>query len=280
MPLFALALVLVAACTHATWNLYAKRAAASRHFVWAYSAIAVMIWAPGLFFVGLPTPSWWVLGVLLGTGVLHAGYSLALQRAYALADLSVVYPVVRGTGPLLAFVGAAVFLGERPSRLAAGGASLVVLGVFLLSGGRTNRSGILVGVATGALVASYTLWDGWAVKSLLVAPLLVDWAGNAFRVVVLAPRSWRERSTLRAELVRYRWEMLAVAVLGPLGYILVLTAMQLAPIGHVAPARELSMLVAAWLGGRVLGEGDNGRRIGASALIVVGVVTLASAPVT
>ena len=97
---------------------------------------------------------------------------------------------------------------------------------------------------------------------------------------MLAPRSWRERSTLRAELVRYRWEMLAVAVLGPLGYILVLTAMQLAPIGHVAPARELSMLVAAWLGGRVLGEGDNGRRIGASALIVVGVVTLASAPVT
>ena len=83
-----------------------------------------------------------------------------------MADLSVVYPVVRGTGPLLAFVGAAVFLGERPSRLAAGGASLVVLGVFLLSGGRTNRSGILVGVATGALVASYTLWDGWAVKSL------------------------------------------------------------------------------------------------------------------
>ncbi len=277
MPLFALALVLVAACTHAIWNLYAKRAAASRHFVWAYSAMATVLWAPGLAIVALPTASWVVLAALLGTGVLHVAYSLALQRAYALADLSVVYPVVRGTGPLLAFIGAAAFLGERPSLLAAGGAALVVLGVFLLSGGRTNRSGLLAGVATGALVAAYTLCDGWAVKSLLLAPLLVDWAGNAFRVAALAPRTWRERDTLRAELAQYRWEMLAVAVLGPLGYILVLSAMQLAPIGHVAPARELSMLVAAWLGGRVLGEGHTGRRLGASVLIVAGVVALARA---
>jgi drug/metabolite transporter (DMT)-like permease len=275
MPLAALALVLVAACTHATWNLLAKRAAASRHFVWMYSVAAVAVWLPAVLLVAWPALSPRVAVALLGTGVLHVAYSLALQHAYRVADLSVVYPVVRGTGPLLAFVGAALWLGERPTWVAALGAGLVVVGVLALSGGPRLGRGLVYGVGTGALVASYTVWDGWAVKTLLLAPVLVDYAGNAFRIVVLSPRAWREREGLPGELRAWWKPALGVAVLGPLGYILVLSAMRLAPVSHVAPAREVSMLVAAWLGAKVLDERDAGRRIAASAAVVAGVVCLA-----
>lgn len=277
MPPLAVVLILVAACTHATWNLLAKRAAASHHFVWLYSVAAVALWLPVALAFEPPALDVRVVVALLGTGLLHVAYSLALQRAYGVADLSVVYPVVRGTGPLLSFVGAAVLLGETPSALGAAGAALVVAGVFLLAGGRLAGRGALYGIGTGALVASYTVWDGWAVKTLLVAPVLVDYAGNVLRVLVLAPRTWRARETLAGEVRRYWKPALGVAVLGPLGYVLVLTAMKLAPVSHVAPARELSMLAAAWLGARVLDEGQAGRRIAASAVIVAGVVCLARA---
>lgn len=275
VPLPALALVLVAACTHAAWNFMAKGAAASRHFVWLYSVVAVVLWLPALWILPLPAFSPMVGVALCGTAVLHLAYSLALQAAYRAADLSVVYPMVRGTGPLLSFIGAAVVLGERPSALSTAGALAVVAGVFLLAGGRVARSALGVGLGTGALVAAYTLWDGWAVKTLLVAPILVDLSGNALRVLALGPRALRERHTLAPELRTHWRAVLAVAVLGPLGYILVLNAMQLAPVGQVAPARELSMLLAAWLGARVLDEGQLGRRLAASAVIVVGVVALA-----
>jgi drug/metabolite transporter (DMT)-like permease len=282
MPLTAVALVLVAAFTHATWNLFAKRAAASRHFVWLYSVGAVILWTPiaaaiacsaGPAF-GLP-----VWGAFAVTGALHMAYSLGLQRAYAVGDLSVVYPVVRGTGPLLSFLGAIALLGERPSAMAALGAAMVIVGVFLIAGGARRIApgpGLRWGVATGALVAAYTLFDGWAVRELMVLPVLVDYSGNCFRCLFLAPRALRDRQAVLPELRRYGREVLAVAVLGPLGYILVLYALQLAPVSRVAPARELSMLVGALLGARLLSEGHVARRLCAAALIAAGVATLAA----
>lgn len=277
MPPAALALVLVAAVTHATWNLLAKRAATVRNFVFLYSAMAVALWTPAVAFVPPPALDGRVVVALVGTAAIHLAYSLMLQYAYSVADLSLVYPVIRGTGPLLAFVGAACFLGEVPTPRSLLGAGLVVAGVFLLTGGRTNARGAAVGVATGGLVAGYTVWDAWAVKTVGVPPLWVDYAGNVLRVVTLAPRALRDRAALAADLRAAWFPALAVAVLGPLGYILVLTAVTLAPVSHVAPARELSMLVAAWLGGKVLHEGDTRRRLVASGLLVGGVVCLASA---
>ncbi len=275
MPPLALALVLTAACTHATWNLYAKRAAKVRHFVFLYSLGAVVLWLPLAWAVGLPAWTISVAVALMGTAILHLAYSLMLQHSYAAADLSLVYPVIRGTGPLLAFVGATVVLHERPSALAVAGALLVVAGVFLLTGGRTNLRAAGLGLATGALVAAYTVWDGWAVKTVGVPVVLVDFAGNLLRVLSLGPRALADREQLRAD-AREAWRpALVVSVLGPLGYLLVLQAVTIAPVSHVAPARELSMLVAAWLGGRALGEGDLRRRLLASAVVVAGVVCLA-----
>lgn len=111
----AVAAVLLAAFTHATWNLAAKRAAGSRHFVWLYSLGSVILYAPAVLWIVIyQRPQFeqahWL--ALLMTGVLHMGYSLLLQAGYRVSDLSLVYPLARGTGPLLSFVAATFMLNE------------------------------------------------------------------------------------------------------------------------------------------------------------------------
>src|ERR1700712_1658249 len=112
MPLFAVLLVVIAAFTHASWNILAKRATDCRHFNWYYSTAAVAL--RGF----IPHVTWLAVALLAATAVLHALYSATLMRGYRAADLSIVYPVARGTGPLLSFVGAIVVLAERPSAVA------------------------------------------------------------------------------------------------------------------------------------------------------------------
>ena len=127
------------------------------------------------------------------------------------------------------------------------------------------------------MIAAYTLNDGWAVKVLLISPFVIDFTGNLFRMIVLAPRAWRERAVVAQEARQYRNPVIVVSVLGPLGYILVLFAMRLAPVSHVAPARELSTLVGAWFGSRLLREASGPWRVAGAALIVAGVISLALA---
>jgi drug/metabolite transporter (DMT)-like permease len=119
--------------------------------------------------------------------------------------------------------------------------------------------------------------DGWAVKVLLISPFLIDYTGNLFRVVVLSRRAWADRRRLREEVRTYATPALVVAVLGPLGYILVLYAMRVAPISHVAPARELATLIGTYFGARLLRERAGPTRIAGAACIVAGVVSLAFA---
>ena len=159
---------------------------------------------------------------------------------------------------------------------------LIVGGILLVAGlvGHHRRApgvGVFYGLLTGALIAAYTLNDGWAVKVLLISPFVIDFTGNLFRMVVLAPRAWRDRARVALEARLYRKPVIIVSVLGPLGYILVLFAMRLAPISHVAPARELSTLVGAWFGSRLLREDSGPWRIVGAALIVAGVISACDA---
>jgi len=157
---------------------------------------------------------------------------------------------------------------------------LIVGGILLVAGivGHHRRApgvGVMYGLLTGTFIAAYTVNDGWAVKMLLISPFLVDFTGNLFRMVVLAPRAWHDRDRVRLEARVFRKPVIVVSVLGPLGYILVLFAMRLAPVSHVAPARELSTLVGAWFGSRLLRESGGPWRFAGAALIVAGVVCLA-----
>ncbi|MBM4364560.1 MAG: EamA family transporter, partial [Deltaproteobacteria bacterium] len=262
MPVLALSAVLLAALTHATWNLAAKRAAEARHFVWLYSALSIALYAPivaGIVVTTRPVFGWPHWLALAGTATLHMAYSLALQTGYRVSDLSLVYPIARGSGPLISFALAALLLGESVTRLSALGMAAIVVGIALVSGmldaeHRAPRAGIAYGLLTGALIASYTVNDGYAVKTLLISPFIVEYSGNLVRALVLAPRAWLDRSALRDEWHTHRRSVTIVSLLGPLGYVLILFAMQLAPVSHVAPARELSTLFGAYLGSRVLRE--------------------------
>ncbi len=283
MPLSALCAVLLAALCHAAWNLQAKRAAASRHFVWLYSVASLVVWTPLVLIVllhQLPHFGAAQCLALAGTAVLHLLYSLSLQAGYRAADLSIVYPLARGSGPLFSFAGAVLLFGERPGPLAVLGLLLIIAGIVLVANlhrslRRNALPGLLWGTVTGACIAAYTLNDGWAVKVLAISPFLIDFTGNCFRVLVLSPQALAARAELVREWRAYRLPVLTVATLGPLGYILVLFAMRRAPISHVAPTRELATLVGTWFGARLLGEQAAAQRLAGALCIVAGVISIA-----
>ena len=291
MTPLALALVLAAAVCHASWNLVAKKAGGGSAIMLVTSLLTVVLWAPVAAWVGLSVLGDWGVAewaALVGSAMVHVVYYRALLHGYAVSDLSVVYPVARGSGPLLSACAATVVLGETWSLVGVTGALAVVSGVFLIAGGpglwrqahdraqrQRVRLGLRWGALTGIFIAAYTVIDGYAVKVLLISPILVDYVGNLLRIPVMLPFVLRERVVLRQAWRRLWPAALVVAVLGPLGYVMVLYAVSMAPLSHVAPAREVSMLFAALAGGTLLGEADRWLRLVGAASIAAGVVALA-----
>jgi drug/metabolite transporter (DMT)-like permease len=289
MTAVALALVLASAAIHASWNLWAKQlgpAARALTLTFALTAISACVYAP-LAFGEMALTGWRptaaALPWVVASGVIHVVYFQVLLRGYRTGDLSIVYPVARGTGPLLAAASAVMLFGERPTPLSVGGALLVATGVLTLTlrvgeapAGRASR-GVRWGLATGLLIAVYTLWDGWAVKRVGIPPLTYYWAGEVTRVVLLAPFALADRGGLAALWKNHRTRVAGIALLSPLSYILILFALRSGPVSHIAPARELSILIGTWLGGRVLGEGQRVRRALAAAAFAAGVIALALA---
>lgn len=283
MTAFALLLVLTAALLHALWNLLAKRARGGISFTWLFSVLTVVIWAPIIvvyMIVWRPALGWLALLFMLGSATVHLAYFLMLQRGYRHGDLSVVYPLARGTGPLLSMVGAVLLLGERPTWLAVVGALLIIAGVFAIAGGpdmlrrRTAVSGVSYGLMTGLLIATYTLWDKYAVSVVLVAPLLLDYGSSFGRTLLLLPAIRTRTAEVRYEWRVHRWEAIGIAVLSSLAYILVLTAMISAPVSYIAPARELSILFGALLGTWLLKEGNMRGRMLSATIMVAGIILL------
>ena len=282
MPLAALVLVVLAAFAHAIWNLLAKRAALNPHFIWLSSLVEnlavfpVALWALMHSWVQL---GWRAVVLLFITGVLELLYSMSLLHGYRVGDLSVVYPLARGTGSLLSFLGAILILGEGSSTVAAGGAVLVTSGILVVTGAlskhRRGWSGAWWGVLTGLIIAGYMLVDGSLIRALRVSPIVVAYAGHFFRFAALSPGAWRDRAALPEEYRRCWREALEVGVLTPAAFILVLFAMRIAPVSRVAPAREMSMMIGAFLGSRFLNEGHLVPRLTGTALIAAGVAGLA-----
>ncbi len=286
MTLSALSLVVAAAFVHATWNLLAKRVAGGAPFVWLFSALSTALYAPlalGIVFVQRPTIGPTELLFFGGSSLLHIAYYLTLQKGYRVGDLSLVYPLARGTGPALSTAGAILLMGERPSALACAGIALVVLGVFMLAGGLSSlasplsgtRRAVRYGLLTGTIIASYTLWDKRAVSALLIPPVLLDWCASLGRTALLFPIAKRSWHDVREHWTLHRRETLAVAFLNPLSYILVLTALKFTPVSYVAPAREMSILIGTLMGTRLLLEGGESRRVVAALMMVGGIIALA-----
>ncbi len=286
----AILLVVLAAFVHATWNLLAKRASAvGPIFVFSYNLVACVAylpWVAYLFAEGGIKWSWQGIGFIFLSGLIHLAYSLCLQRGYQKADFSVVYPVARGTGPMLSTVGAVLILGETPTFQVFVGLIAVIAGISLIAtqgdlvafrkpGG---QAGVSWGTATGGLIASYTVVDAYAVKALGIAPVVLDWFSNLLRFFLLAPIVIADPARARAAMRGYWPIAIAVGLLSPLSYILVLTALNLgAPLSVVAPTREMSMMVGAVMGMLVLREKVGRWRFIGCAILVGGVVLLMSA---
>ena len=290
MDSVAIALVIAAALCHATWNVAAKSAGGDVRFALFTATLVSLLWLPvAWWFARDGLAHWdgraWIVVAI--SALIHVGYFATLLRGYCSADLTVVYPVARGTAPLLSASCALLLFGEALSTLGAAGVLAIVAGVFLIAGGprllrathapeRRGRvwAGIGWGALTGVQIAAYTLVDGYAVKVLLLAPILFDYFANVLRLPMLLALVWRQRSTL-PDLWRAQWRAaLVIATLGPIGYVLALYAMQRAPVSVVAPARELSMLFAALLGGTLLREQDVVARVAGAGCIALGVTAL------
>lgn len=286
VPLLAIALVLVSAVAHALWNLAAKRVGGGALFVWLhYSASAVLCLPVAVVWLVSQQirPEWTWLPVALLTAALHVVYGVVLQRGYAVGDMSVVYPLARGSGPLLTVVVAVAALAERPGALGLAGAGLVVAGVLVIGTGggggdaRSRRRGAVYGLATGAVIAGYTLWDAHAVTVVGVPPLLYFSLAVMMQGLLLAPRAAGHGREVAALLRQHGREVATVAVLSPAAYLLVLYAMRLAPVSLVAPAREFSIVLGSLLGWLALAEPDPGRRVAGAAVVVAGVVLIGMA---
>jgi drug/metabolite transporter (DMT)-like permease len=280
------ALVAAAAVAHAAWNLAIKRAGSTGvGFLWLAFAAGAVLYAP----VGIASlvaervDPLRLLPLALVSGLLQLGYFLLLQRGYRLGDVSVVYPLARGTGPLLSVLLAILIFGEAPTWFGVIGAFVVVAGVVVIglaggsAGARPNRPGILYGLAVGVLIAGYTIWDAHAVLDERMPPVGYYWASLVVQAMVFAiPALRRPAETWRV--ARYRpWEIVVVALLSPLAYVLILLAFQLAPVSLVAPAREISVVLVTLGGWLLFREPHPARRLAGAAIVLVGVGLLAVA---
>jgi drug/metabolite transporter (DMT)-like permease len=279
VPALALGLVLLAAGAHALWNFLAKTAeGGGAPFVWLASMFgAAVLTPPALVIVALDPPSPAAVAFMAGSGVIHAVYFACLLRGYRDGDLSLVYPLARGSGPVLATIAAIVLLGERPGAMALAGGAVVVIAILSLAAPavRAGAPGTSWALATGLTIAVYTIWDKHAVDALDASPVVYFWATEVGVALVLSPFALGAREALSRTWAVDRRGALGVARLSGFAYILVLYALRLADVSYVAPAREVSVLFGAALGVGVLGEGDPHRRIACAAAIVVGSAALA-----
>lgn len=287
MSLYVLTLVLAASFLHAYWNYLAKKANGKLPFVWLVYVTCSVLYLPVLVYqtaMSKISYSNTLAFFALLSAVVHLIYFVVLQTGYRKADLSVVYPLARGSGPLLSSLAAVFLLGERYSFPIALGLALIVGGVLVitklrltLSGNERLKKGLAYGIATGGLIAAYTVVDNVAVKTYNLSPLVITSASNVFGSVVLLPLALRNKEEIRREIREHKWIILAISVLSPVAYVLILMALKQAALVVVAPARETGILFGVFMGAKLMNEADAKRRTVGALLILAGIIFLSVA---
>lgn len=269
---------------HATWNYLLKRVGGGITFIWLFTLMSTIIYAPlalVLIIYSRPHFGWLEILFIVGTAVIHLLYSYLLQKGYKIGDFSLVYPIARGTGPMLAAVGAIFVYQEKLTWIELVGVLLIVGGIFFLTGGlkalkqSTSLLPMIYGLAVGVTIAGYTLLDKGAVSILLIAPLLLNYFSNLGQLIVLTPVAVRRWGQVRFEWTHHKKEAIGIGILNSLAYILVLTTMVFTPVSHVAPVREVSILIGTLMGTHLLAEGFGMRRMMAAGAMVAGIIVVA-----
>ncbi len=285
MTFFALILVFTAAFCHATWNYYVKRIDGGPELVWLISIFSVIFYLPAVLYIlwdGTSNFGLFEFLCVMISSLIHLGYFLLLQRGYKKGDLSLVYPIARSTGPFISTAFAVLFLQEQLTVQIAVGGIIIIFGVLSLTGGfkqddKYLTSSMLFGLWAGLFIGGYTVWDAYVVSIILVSPIVLDYSSNLFRTIVLAPVAYRRKSLVKDYWNEHRMGVVLIGILSPLAYILFLYALTFTPVVLIAPVRETSVLISVLMGSILLGEGDLKRRLMWSAVILSGVVLLATA---
>jgi drug/metabolite transporter (DMT)-like permease len=260
-------LVLAAAVGHATWNAIAKAAPVPRDAVGAINFAVAVIGIVSLAVVGPPPPT--AMAFAIGSSAIHVAYNLLLGSSLTAGELGQVYPLARGSAPLIVAIGALVLGHEHLAGPELTGVATVVAGIGVLARPRSEDGprAVLLALATGATIAAYSLADGLGVRA---SPDPLAYAGLLFALegtVVAAITALRRRHPDRRSIA---WGLTA-GVLSYATYVVVLWAQQRAPLAVVSALRETSVVIAA-LAGALLGERDWRRRLAAAAIVALGVV--------
>jgi drug/metabolite transporter (DMT)-like permease len=273
---FVFAAVLFAAACHAGWNALIKVGLDPLSSTILIAVGAAVVSLVGLPFVGLPASAAWPW--LIASAFIHLFYFAALAEGYRTGDLGQVYPIARGSAPLMTASASTVFVGEHLSVFAWTGIVALAAGVLLLSarGGVVHLERRAVGYAllTGLTICAYSLTDGIGARRSQNPQAYVAWLFVANAVVLLPYGLWRNRTGMTIALRRFWPRGLIGGALQALSYGIALWAMTLAPIAIVAALRETSVLFGALIAVLVLKEPLRAARMVAAALIVGGLVLI------
>lgn len=270
MPIDALALALAAAVLHAGWNVLLRGARDVEAATAATIALSTALFAP------VAAATWNVRSgawpYIAASAALETAYFFLLVAAYRRRELSVVYPVARGSAPVLVLIGSALVLGRTVSTGQALGVCLVAAGVVLVRGLRRGAEGVAIGLAIGIGIASYTLVDKEGLRHAAPIPYLELVLAPAAAIAVGSLLLRRGPAPLRAQ-ISLRVLMAAIGSFG--AYALFLYALRLTAAPGVAAVRETSVVIAAGMAALFLHERVTALRLTGAAVVAAGVFLLA-----
>ena len=270
-----LTLVLMAAVLHASWNALIKTGDDPLVRLALIASFSALFSLPVALVSGIPAPASWPY--LIASVVIHQFYNGFLILGYRAGDLSLVYPIARGTAPLWVAIGGYVVADEALSPSGAAAVALICCGIVSLAAdGRRLRfsPALLFAVLTGLCIAAYTLCDGLGGRLSQSVPAYIAWL-----LILEAPplalfALFRRRHNLIVAL-KTSWRAgLVGGLCSGLAYGMVIWAMSLSAMTYVSALRETSVILAAWFGSRFLNEPFGRRRLVTAAVVVTGIVLL------
>ena len=278
----AIALSLAAAGVHATWNALVKATgdpiSAFRRANLAAAAVASLIAAPAWLLLNRPSLPPLAVGLCFASATLETTYLWLLSTAYRRGELSVVYPIARGSAPLPAVLIGLVLLGERLAVVQFAGVALVLIGIVSVSASESRGRATIPALLTGVSIAAYTSVDRVGVR--LTEPWLYGWLLVVLIALELAVSLWFASFLDKAPRTTDSPAWSKAALLGGLiwgGYMLVLGALSLAPLAVVAPVREVALVAVAIWGVVRLGERERvAMKLSGAVATLAGVALLAA----